>query len=166
MRKVCIALLVSLCVFSACHKSNSTCDYDACAIKAPASEITQLETYLANAGITTATRHCSGMYYSISSAGTGATASTCSYVSVTYKGRLTNGDIFDQTTAGPVAFPLATLIESWKKGIPLIKKGGVITLYVPPSLGYGNSVQTDRNGTVIIPANSILIFEITLVDVQ
>ena len=165
MRKVCIAVLLSVSVLSACHKTNNNCDYDACAIKAPATEITQLETYLTNAGIT-ATKHCSGIYYSISNAGAGATASTCSYVSVTYKGSLTNGNVFDQTTAGPVAFPLATLIESWKKGIPLIKKGGVITLYVPPSLGYGNSVQSDRNGNVIIPANSILIFEITLMDVQ
>jgi FKBP-type peptidyl-prolyl cis-trans isomerase FkpA len=45
----------------------------------------------------------------------------------------------------------------WKLGLPLIKAGGKIKLYLPPSLGYGNSVSGN------IPANSILVFEITLV---
>jgi len=166
MRKIIVALVLVSSLAVGCHKNNSNCDYDPCAVKAPASEVTQLETYLANASITTATKHCSGMYYTISNAGTGTAPSICSYVAVTYKGSLTNGTIFDQTTTGPVAFTLATLIEGWKKGIPLVKSGGVITLYVPPSLGYGNADQKDRNGTVIIPANSILIFEITVVDVQ
>ncbi len=166
MRKIILALSIVGFFASSCHKSNSNCDYDACTLKAPASEVTQLETYLSNAGITNATKHCSGMYYNISNAGTGASPTVCSYVAVTYKGKLTNGNVFDQTTTGPVAFTLATLIEGWKKGIPLVKNGGVITLYVPPSLGYGSSDQKDRNGNIIIPANAILIFEITLVDVQ
>lgn len=168
MRKTILALslVIAVSIFSvACKKSNSNCDYDACDIKAPASEITQLESYLTSAGIT-ATKHCSGMYYTITNAGTGVTPSICSYVAVTYKGKLTNGTVFDQTTTGPVAFTLATLIEGWKKGIPLVKNGGVITLYVPPSLGYGSGDQKDRNGNVVIPANSILVFDITIVDVQ
>ena len=44
-------------------------------------------------------------------------------------------------------------------GIPMIKPGGKIKLYCPPSLAYGNQA----NGT--IPANSILIFEVELVGV-
>jgi FKBP-type peptidyl-prolyl cis-trans isomerase FkpA len=51
------------------------------------------------------------------------------------------------------------LIEGWKIGLPLLKKGGHIKLYVPPSLGYGPS--PNRN----IPGNSVLIFDIRLVDV-
>ena len=50
------------------------CNYDACAIAAPTSEIAQLEAYLSSAGITTATKHCSGMYYIIDAAGSGASA--------------------------------------------------------------------------------------------
>jgi FKBP-type peptidyl-prolyl cis-trans isomerase FkpA len=168
MGKIILALFVVSAVMSGCAKNSSsfTCSYDPCAIQAPASEITQLESYLSGAGITTATKHCSGMYYEIKSPGSGAAPTTCSYVSVNYKGMLTNGTVFDQTTSNPVAFTLITLIESWKKGIPLLKKGGSITLYVPPSLGYGAVDQKDKNGTTIIPANSILIFDIQLVDVQ
>ncbi|MEO6313866.1 MAG: FKBP-type peptidyl-prolyl cis-trans isomerase [Chitinophagaceae bacterium] len=167
MRKILVALFVVVIGLAACNKKNDNCNYDPCAVKAPASEITQVETYLSGAGITTAIKHCSGLYYEIKGPGTGSSAPTiCSYVSVNYKGMLTNGNIFDQTTTAPAAFPLATLIESWKKGIPLLKKGGSITLYVPPSLGYGASAQVDRNNNVIIPANSILIFDIELVDLQ
>jgi len=169
MRKIIAVLLLGSVLISSCYKKDvntSTCDYDACAFKAPESEITQLETYLSGAGITTAVKHCSGLYYEIISAGSGATPTVCSYVSVNYKGSLTNGNVFDQTSGTPRAFGLVSLIESWKKGIPLIKKAGKIRLYVPPSLGYGATDQKDQNGNIIIPANSILIFEIELLDVQ
>ncbi|MFT3933483.1 MAG: FKBP-type peptidyl-prolyl cis-trans isomerase [Chitinophagaceae bacterium] len=168
MRVAVVILLAFSFIVSGCAKSSSsfTCSYDPCALKAPASEVTQLETYLSGAGITTATKHCSGLYYQIKSAGSGTTPTTCSNVSVTYKGTLTNGNVFDQSTSA-VAFPLATLIEGWKKGIPLISKGGSITLYLPPTFGYGATDQKDpQTGNVIIPANSIIIFDIQLVDVQ
>jgi FKBP-type peptidyl-prolyl cis-trans isomerase FkpA len=161
MRKIVFAVFVVFMVASACHKSDSRCDYDPCSRKAPASEITQLETYLSGTGITTAVKHCSGMYYQITSNGADNGPGVCSYVSVNYKGALTNGTVFDQTTttSGPASFLLIDLIEGWKIGIPLIKKTGKIRLYIPPSLGYGNIARTG------IPANSILIFDIDLVDV-
>jgi len=168
MRKIVVAVLLLGLLLGGCAKNSSsfTCTYDPCAYQAPASEITQLESYLSNAGITNAVKHCSGMYYQITNPGTDATPTTCSNVVVNYKGALTNGTVFDQTTGSPVSFPLATLIEGWKKGIPLIKKGGSITLYVPPTLGYGPNDQKDANGNIVIPANSILIFNVQLVDVQ
>lgn len=158
-------VLCSVILLSSCSKeNNNVCNYDACAVAAPASEVTQLETYLASATIT-ATKHCSGMYYTIDAAGSGATATICSTVSVKYKGQLTNGTVFDQS-ATPVSFQLGGLIEAWKKGIPLIKGGGKITLYCPPSLAYGSQAIRDGAGNVIIPANSILVFEVELTGVS
>jgi FKBP-type peptidyl-prolyl cis-trans isomerase FkpA len=157
-------VLYSVILLSSCSKENNDlCNYDACAVAAPASEVTQLEAYLASATIT-ATKHCSGMYYSIDAAGSGATPTICSTVSVKYKGQLTNGTIFDQSTT-PVSFQLNGLIEAWKKGIPLIRPGGKVKLYCPPSLAYGSQVIKDGAGNVIIPANSILVFEVELVGV-
>ncbi len=150
--------LSAVIILSSCSKKIDPCKYDACAVAAPASEIAQLEAYLTSAGITTATKHCSGMYYSIDVAGSGATANICSTVGVKYKGQLTNGTVFDQS-ATTVTFPLDNLIEAWKKGIPIIKTGGKIKLYCPPSLAYGSQAV----GT--IPANSILIFEVELTNV-
>ena len=169
MIKAFFALLVGSVLLGSCYKKDvntSTCNYDACAFKVPANEVTQLETYLSGAGITTAIKHCSGMYYEIIAPGAGAAPTVCSYVSVNYKGSLTNGNVFDQTTGTPAVFGLVSLIDSWKIGIPLIKKAGKIRLYVPPSLGYGSSDQKDQSGNIVIPANSILIFDIELLDVQ
>src|SRR6188508_1604380 len=151
--------LSAVALLSSCSKKMDECNYDACALVAPASEITQLEAYLSSAAIT-ATKHCSGMYYTIDAAGSGASATACSTVGVTYKGQLTNGTVFDQRTT---SFELDQVIAAWTKGVPLIKTGGKIKLYCPPSLAYGSQVVRDPvTGNTVIPANSILIFEIVL----
>jgi len=152
--------LSTLIFFSSCSKKMDECKYDACASAAPASEVTQLEAYLSQAGITTATKHCSGMYYVIDAAGSGTSATACSTVGVTYKGQLTSGTVFDQ---GTTSFQLDQVIAAWTKGVPLIKTGGKIKLYCPPSLAYGSQVVRDPvTGNTVIPANSILVFEVAL----
>jgi FKBP-type peptidyl-prolyl cis-trans isomerase FkpA len=165
MKKILIGSLIAFVLFNSCvknHDSQPTCDpnYDACASPAPASEVIAVENYLNTKAITGATKHCSGMYYKIDSAGTGSSATVCSYVYVKYKGQLTNDTVFEDQSGAPVAFFLGDLIKGFKNGIPLIRPGGTIHLYVPPSLAYGN--QQVGN----IPANSILIFQISLVAVQ
>jgi FKBP-type peptidyl-prolyl cis-trans isomerase FkpA len=139
---------------SGCLKgeTGTTCRYDPCAAVAPASEIQEVQNYLA-ANNLTATQHCSGVFYIIDNPGNGKTPTVCSVVDVTYTGRLTNGNQFD---AGTATFNLQQLIRGWVNTIPLIKAGGSIRLFLPPSMGYGSQ----SNGT--IPANSILIFNITL----
>ena len=109
-------VLCSVILLSSCTKKEDFCKYDPCAVGASSAEISQLESYLASAAIT-ATKHCSGMYYTIDAAGSGSSASACSTVGVKYKGQLTNGTVFDQATT-PVTFSLSNLIEAWKKGIP------------------------------------------------
>ena len=146
-------------VLSGCLKNEATvnpCTYDECALKAPANEIQDVQTYLNTSGITNATQHCSGLFYRVATPGVGKTPVVCSTVSAFYTGRFTNGTVFDQTTTTPANFPLNGVIEGWKKGVPLIKEGGKIFLYIPPTLAYGSS---GRSG---IPPNSILIFEIDL----
>jgi FKBP-type peptidyl-prolyl cis-trans isomerase FkpA len=147
---------------AACKKPIPTddCNYDPCAIKASNTEIAQLENYIASANITGAVKHCSGMYYQVLSDGSGTAPGVCSVVTVNYKGMLTTGAVFDSTSTTPISFTLLLTIEGWKKGVPLIHKGGKIRLYIPPSLGYG------ANAIGQIPANSILIFDVELVDVQ
>ena len=149
--------------FSGCLKStpDETCNpnYDPCNIKAPGSEIQAVQDYLTANGITNATQHCSGLFYVIDNPGTGATANVCSDISVTYEGKLTNGNVFE-TKNSPTALNLSSVILGWKNGIPLIKAGGRIYLYIPPTLGYGSYTSAS------IPANSILIFRVELVAVH
>lgn len=158
MKNAILAFLLASSILLSCKKRESNCPYDPCLTKAPPAEVVQVETYLSSKNIM-AVKHCSGMYYLINSPGTGATPTVCSSISVTYTGHLMNGDVFNQTS-DPVSFNLFQLIDGWKNGIPLLKEGGRIMLFVPPSLGYGNS---DYRG---IPGNSVLIFDITLVDVR
>lgn len=150
-----------ICLFSlSCVKPNSySCNFDACAVVAPAAEVKVVEDYLAANSITNAVKHCSGMYYRIIEPGTGQTTTRCAIVSVLYKGMLANGSVFDQTNTTPYQDYLSNLIRAWQIGVPLIKEGGKITMYIPASLGYGSAGA----GGGAIPANSMLIFDVTLV---
>jgi FKBP-type peptidyl-prolyl cis-trans isomerase FkpA len=150
------ALIILVALFGGCKKNK--CDYDECSIKASASEIQSVKDYLASKGITNATQHCSGMFYVIDNAGSGKHPNGCSTVSVTYKGMLTNGSTFDSGDLD--GWSLDGLITGWRNGIPQIGAGGVIHLYIPPSLGYGSAPYGS------IPGNSILIFDVTLKSVQ
>ena len=164
MLKHYIAGFVIIFLFFGCKKADnfsSTCtvgNYDPCGFKAAASEIQAVKDYL-SANSITATEHCSGLFYVIDAPGAGQTPTLCSKVTVTYEGKLTNGTVFDSKTTG-VEFLLADLIEGWRIGIPLIKPGGSIRLYVPPSLGYG------PNNYGAIPGNSILVFRVDLTAVR
>ncbi len=157
MKRILIPVILILVLFSSCLKE-SVCRYDACSVVAPASEIQTVQSYLTTNGIT-ATQHCSGLFYKIDNAGTGKTPDVCHSITVTYTGQLTNGTVFDQQNS-PVSIPLGNVILGWKNGIPQLKEGGHIHLYIPPSLGYGNQ----QAGS--IPPNSNLIFDIILVAVQ
>ena len=107
----------------------------------------------------TAERHESGLYYNIEEAGSNDRPTLTDSVTVRYKGSLLNGQVFDQTPGdNTVTFALNRLIPAWQIGIPLVGKGGEVKLYSPSNLGYGNQ----RVGT--IPAGSVLVFEIDLVD--
>jgi FKBP-type peptidyl-prolyl cis-trans isomerase FkpA len=160
MKKISILLLASLTLMISCSKNdNKACGYTESIVVAPQSEINALQAYLGTNGIV-ATQHPSGFFYSIETPGAGVTAGLCNSVTVKYVGKLTNGTIFDQTTTSPATFTLRDLIVGWQKGLPLIKPGGKIHLYIPPSLGYGATA----NGQ--IPANSNLIFDMELVAVQ
>jgi FKBP-type peptidyl-prolyl cis-trans isomerase FkpA len=149
---------------SGCFKSDNGCSYSDTNVVAPASEQADLANYLFNNGITSAVKHPAGFYYEFISAGTGVKPTLCSIITVGYTGKLTNGDTFDQQQS--LSFQLGSLIEGWRKGLPLIQKGGAIKLYLPPSLGYGAVDVKDSQGVVVVPANSILIFEVHLMDVQ
>jgi len=150
-------------LFSGCLKDYE-CNYDPCSYKAPAAEITELRDYLTVNNIT-ATEHCSGLFYRIENMGNGKDLDNCGTIQVKYKGKLKNGTVFEERT-DPIIFELEDLIPGWKNALPLIKAGGKIHIYIPPSLGYGNQAVTDRStGAEIIPANSMLIMEIELVAV-
>jgi FKBP-type peptidyl-prolyl cis-trans isomerase FkpA len=108
----------------------------------------------------TAQKSSSGLYYVIKEAGDGAKPTSSSIVTVAYKGYYTDGDVFDESSASGITFPLQNVIKGWTEGIPLFKEGGSGTLLIPSHLGYGSN---DSNG---IPGGSVLAFDVKLISVK
>jgi FKBP-type peptidyl-prolyl cis-trans isomerase FkpA len=103
-----------------------------------------------------------GLYYNITKVGSGAYPLTTSTVSVKYNGYLLDGTLFDssENIDGLFVTNLRNVIPGWTFGVPLMRPGGITRFYIPSGLAYGPS------GAGIIPANAVLIFDITLVNYQ
>lgn len=124
-------------------------------------EIKQIEDSIA-AGKTDAKNNEQGIYYTMLKEGTGRRVSIDDTVVVHYKGYLfSDGTVFDQTKEKPATFPLKRLIRGWQIGVPLCKVGGKIKLVIPSDLAYSIRTRSAK-----IPPNSILVFEIEVVDAK
>lgn len=101
-----------------------------------------------------ATYDSRGFYYRVHTLGTGKMPGQCAGVVVDYTGKLTNGTIFD--SGNNISMTLRDKIPGFRMAIPLFGEGSEYSIYLPPSLAYGNA----DNGS--IPGGSILIFKIKL----
>ncbi|MBI3244312.1 MAG: FKBP-type peptidyl-prolyl cis-trans isomerase [Chloroflexi bacterium] len=107
----------------------------------------------------------SGLKYIEVASGDGEAPQAGNLVSVHYIGKLEDGTVFDSSYARnqPIKFLLGKgkVIKGWDEGIALMKKGGKVTLVIPPDLAYGS-----RGAGTVIPPDATLIFEVELLDVQ
>jgi len=103
-----------------------------------------------------------GVQYEVLKQGTGLTPTLDDTVIVHYTGKVYNGETFDNSydRGEPLELDLNSVIEGWKIGIPLMKKGSKYRFFVPYSLGYG------ERGSGPIPPYSTLIFEVELLDIK
>ena len=153
LRKI-ITITLLLFIAASCTKNTDVADYSATDKKI-------IEDYLLAKNLM-AQSTASGLHYIIEKPGGTYRANIHSQVSALYKGYLVNDTVFDQSTLtynNPATFALASVIKGWKEGIPLIGVGGKIKLLVPSALGYVNVAKAR------IPANSVLIFDIEIVDI-
>ncbi|MEY3677947.1 MAG: hypothetical protein RI924_88 [Bacteroidota bacterium] len=144
---------------------NSSLDYTISMItadKLPEYEDYLITKYIEANNLTGFTKTASGLYYKVGEPGTGVeTINNLSLLTLEYTGKLFNGTVFDKTNTGTTAtFTLGNLVEGWKEGLPLIKKGGSIRLIIPSHLGYG------LQGSGTIPPFSCLDFDINVKNVQ
>ena len=121
----------------------------------------------------------SGLRYVIQQEGTGPLPTPGQMVRVYYSGWVLNGDYFDSNVKEvaieqglyderrepyePLSFPLGQgrVIKGWDEGIGLLNVGAKARLYIPSPLAYG-----DRDRSPVIKANSILVFDVELVEIQ
>ncbi|MCH9811380.1 FKBP-type peptidyl-prolyl cis-trans isomerase [bacterium] len=91
--------------------------------------------------------------------GNGKACSSTDTVVVQYKGTLLDGSVFDQSKTN-ASFPLNAVVKGFKEGIVGMQVGETRILYIHPEFAYG-----DKKG-MPFPPNSLLIFEVKLVDLK
>jgi FKBP-type peptidyl-prolyl cis-trans isomerase len=103
----------------------------------------------------------SGLQYKVIKEGTGDTPTAEDKVKTHYRGRLLDGTEFDSSYKRnqPAEFPVKGVIKGWTEALQLMKTGAKWELYIPADLAYG------ERGRPSIPPNSVLIFEIELLEV-
>lgn len=96
--------------------------------------------------------------------GEGQEAASGDYVTVHYTGVLENGTKFDSSLDRNIPFKfrlgVGEVIDGWDMGVVGMKVGGKRKLTIPPQLAYGERAVGD------IPANSTLIFDVELLEIE
>lgn len=106
----------------------------------------------------------SGVRVTIVEQGSGAKPEPGNVVIAHYVGTLDDGTVFDSSRkrGAPIAFTLAKgqVIKGWDEAFARLRVGDKAILVIPPELAYGPKQRGP------IPPNSLLHFEVELVDVK
>jgi FKBP-type peptidyl-prolyl cis-trans isomerase FkpA len=159
MRKIALCLFCVALLLANCFKDKNDCV--ARDITAPSTEQMAVADYLTSRGIS-ATKHSSGLYYQIILDGTGISPAICSSIKVGFNGKLTNGTEVERDDNTVLSLKL--MLEGWRIALPMVKVGGKIKIWLPPSLAYGKDGKK-VGSTEVVPPNSIMIYEISLYEV-
>jgi len=103
------------------------------------------------------------LQYQVISDGSGPMPKATDTVKVNYKGTLIDGSEFDSTEkhgGQPFEFTVNQMIPGWTEIIPMMKVGSKWRVFIPPKLAYGERAMGK------ITANSLLIFEIELIEIS
>lgn len=100
----------------------------------------------------------SGVFIAPEAEGSGAYPHQFSTVKLNYVGYLLDGDVFDAGYGADMYLPHTIL--GFRLGIMEFQRGGKGLVLVPSALGYG------ERGTMSIPRNAVLIFDIEIIDIR
>ena len=102
-----------------------------------------------------------GLQYRVLVEGNGESPKKTDRVKVHYVGKLMDGSEFDSSIerGEPTEFALNQVIKGWTEGLQLMKVGSKYEFFIHPNIAYGQRARPK------IPANSVLIFEVELLDI-
>jgi FKBP-type peptidyl-prolyl cis-trans isomerase FkpA/FKBP-type peptidyl-prolyl cis-trans isomerase FklB len=105
----------------------------------------------------------SGLQYQVLTEGKGPKAKATDRVKVHYRGTLLDGTEFDSSYSRnqPATFPVGGVIKGWTEALQLMSVGSKYKLFIPSELAYGPRGSPPRIGP-----NSVLIFEVELLDIE
>lgn len=103
-----------------------------------------------------------GLYIDVIHPGTGEELiKITDEVTFYYTGYLSDGSVFQSIPEDePLTFPVRSLIAGWQDALSFVSEGGKLKVIIPPQLGYGSK------NTELVPPNSILLYEMTVVEVR
>jgi peptidylprolyl isomerase len=113
-----------------------------------------------------------GLQYYITTEGTGPGAKSGQTVYVEYTGWFqSSGKKFDSSyDHGGQPLPLTLgqgqVIKGWDEGLTGMKMGETRRLIIPANLAYGPQGLKDQQGNQLIPPNSVLVFDATIVGIS
>jgi FKBP-type peptidyl-prolyl cis-trans isomerase FkpA len=137
-----------------------------------------IDSFLSEKGIV-AEKTESGLRYIITKPGKGENGKSGQTAKVNYTGYLIDGTYFDSSIKAvaeekglynPMREPYSPydvtidqtgVIKGWHEALKLMNKGAKATFYIPSTLAYGPQQRSE-----VIKANSILVFEMEVVDVK
>ena len=107
----------------------------------------------------------SGLQYKIETKGTGRIPTSNDTVVCHYRGTLLDGTEFDSSykRGQPMEFGVRGVIRGWTEALVMMPVGSKWKLFIPSELAYG---ERGSRGVVPIPANSVLQFDIELIDIK
>ena len=107
----------------------------------------------------------SGLQYKVLTPGRGPAPTDADVALVTYDGKLADGTRFDRSEQ-PFPAPLGehATVPGFEEALKLMPRGAKYRVWIKPSLGYGKGEQKDPTGRVVIPANSVLVFDLDMLD--
>ncbi|UZD21474.1 FKBP-type peptidyl-prolyl cis-trans isomerase [Algoriphagus halophytocola] len=137
-----------------------------------------IQDYIAEKGLN-AQKTESGLYYVIEEEGTGDPVTPGTTMHVDYAGYLIDGTLFDTSIESlakehdifnenrpsyeplPVTVGMGQVIPGWDEGLLLLKEGSKGKFIIPSPLAYG-----ENGAGAMIPANSVLVFDVDVADVE
>ena len=107
-----------------------------------------------------------GLQYIRLRAGTGEIIQKGQKLKVNYSGKFSNGKVFDSGKNFKFKLGEEGFIAAWDEAFGLMRKGEKGIFIAKPALAYGNQALKNEDGEVIVPANSVLIFEVEVLEAK